>query len=255
MTDALLLIARDTTQARDVVGTHARRLRESDIADSVRTAYYEHDTVHELADEFTDIEAETVYALPVTIAHTYETTDDIPAALSYCPGEVHYCEPIGRSPGVTGAICDRAATRSPRADSLVLVGLGNSALPYGRQTVEHHASRLRDRGTYDEVETCYLLQNPAVECVRYNVTGDDAVAVPLFLTGGRATEEEIPRKLELDRGGIAYADVLGTHEGVTDAMRAAVDTQRVMAGGSHPSSFEATLAMNARPMATDGRGD
>jgi sirohydrochlorin ferrochelatase len=255
MTDALLLIARDTTQAREVVGTHARRLRASDVADSVHTSYYEHDPVHELADEFADVEAETVYALPVTVAHTYETTDDVPAALSYCQGDVHYCEPVGRNPGVTGAVRDRAEARAPDADSLVLVGLGNSALPYGRQTVEYHASRLRDRSAYDEVVTCYLLQNPAVECVRYNVTGDRAVAVPLFLAGGPATEERIPQKLELDRGGIAYADTLGTHGRVTDAIRAAVDTQRVMAGGSHPPSFEATLTMSAQPLATDGRGD
>jgi sirohydrochlorin ferrochelatase len=254
MTDALLLIARDTTQAREVVGTHARRLRSTGVADDVRTAYYEHDPVHELGDEFAAVDAETVFALPVTAAHTYETTEDIPAALARCPGEVHYCEPVGRSPGVTGAVRDRAARCAPDADSLVLVGLGHSALPYGRQTVEYHASRLRDRGAYDEVETCYLLQNPAVECVRYNVTGDDAVAVPLFLTGGPATEEEIPRKLELDRGGLSYADALGAHERVTDAVRAAVETQRVMVDGAHPPSFEATLTMNARLMATDGRG-
>lgn len=43
MTDALLLIARDTTQAREVVGTRVRRLRSTGVADDVRTAYYEHD--------------------------------------------------------------------------------------------------------------------------------------------------------------------------------------------------------------------
>lgn len=254
MSDALLLIARDTTQARDVVETHARRLRSSGVADAVRTAYYEHDPVHELGDEFADVDAETVYALPTTLAHTYETTEDIPAALAECPGAVRYCEPIGRSPGVTGAIRERAAERAPDADSLVLVGLGNSALPYGRQTVEYHASRLRDRGSYEEVVTCYLLQNPAVECARYNVTGDRPVAVPLFLAGSRATEQEIPRKLELDRGGLAYADALGTHPQITDAIRAEVETRRVLAEDARPASFEATLTMRARPMATDGRG-
>jgi sirohydrochlorin ferrochelatase len=254
MSDALVLIARDTAQARDVVGTHASRLRSSSVADSVRTAYYEHDPVHELGDEFADVDAETVYALPTTVAHTYETTDDIPAALAECSGEVHYCEPVGRSPGITGAVRERAAERAPDADSLVLVGLGNSALPYGRQTVEYHASRLKDGGDYGEVVTCYLLQNPAVECARYNVTGENPVVVPLFLAGGQATEEEIPRKLELDRGGLAYADALGTHRRVTDAIRAEVETQRVLAEGSRPPSFEATLTMHAQPMATDGRG-
>ena len=255
--DALLLLGRDTTGGRTVLETHADRLSERGAADAVHAATYEHDPVADLADELSTIDADRVFAVPMTAAHTYETTEDVPAALSYCPGEVHYCEPVGRYPAMTNVVLDRARERidPDGADtSLVLVGLGNSALPYGRQTVEYHASRLRDTGPFDEVVTSYLLQNPAVECVRYNVTNDRAVAVPLFVAASEATDRQIPAKLELGRGGMEYAAPLGEHPALTDAIHAEVEKERVLADSPTPTSFEQTLTVDAQPLATDGRG-
>lgn len=253
--DALLLLGRDTAHSRTVLETHARRLRSRDLVAEVETAVYEHDPVAELGTDLADVDADQVYAVPMTVAHTYETVDDVPAALSSCPGEVHYCEPVGRYPAVTSILTERArACTDPVDASLVLVGLGNSALPYGRQTVEYHASRIRDRGPYEEVVTSYLLQNPTAECARYNVSGDRAAAVPVFVARSGATEEQIPARLELDRGGFEYADPIGEHPRLTDAIHAEVEKERVLADSPTPSSFEQTLTVDAQPMATDGRG-
>jgi sirohydrochlorin ferrochelatase len=106
------------------------------------------------------------------------------------------------------------------------------------------------------VRSCYLLQNPAVECVRYNVETPEAVAVPLFLARNEATDERIPAKLELDRGGIAYADPLGEHPGITDAIHAELERQRVLAGGeeSRGSALGTSSMRTRRPVATDGEG-
>ncbi|UPV73860.1 sirohydrochlorin chelatase [Halorussus limi] len=255
--ESILLIGRKDPHAREVYETHANRLRNRAGVDGVRVATYETEPVRELRETFVKIESDRVYAVPLTTAHTFDTTDGVPAALSYVPGEVRYCEPVGRSPAVTDVLAERATEVVPARNdaSLVLVSFGSSSKPYQRQTAEYHAARLNDQSDYDEVLTCYLLQNPTVECVRYNTSNSRTVAVPLFLTQSQATEEEIPAKLELDRGGIKYADPLGEHPRVTDAIHAEVEKQRVLATSEDgPASFEAQLAQNCRPVATDGEG-
>ncbi len=253
----LLLVGREGSGAREVYETHAERLRERGAAESVRVATWEHDPQRELRGAVADLPSGRAYTVPMCLAHTHETTEALPAAFSSFGGEMQYCEPVGRSPSVTGAMLERAgaeASAGPET-SLVLVGFGNTTGTYHRQVTEYHAAHARGRTEYGDVLTCYLTQNPAVECVRYNVHTESAVAVPLFVAPSPATEERIPAKLELDRGGIEYADPLGTHPGITDAIQDRLETGRVLAESTPtPASFEAALADSARPLATDGDG-
>lgn len=255
--DTLLLISRENG-GRTVTETHRERLLDRNVADSVEVARYEREPVRELRDRLRALDADRVFATTMRVAHTRETTEAIPSALSHVPGTVTYCEPLGRSPAVTRALVERATARVEAADdaSLVLVGFGSSGTPYHRQAVEYHAARLRQQSGYGEVVPCYLMQNPAVECVRYNVTNDRVVAAPLFVEPSAATAEEIPAKLELDRGGIEYADPLGAHPFVTDAIESELAKQRVLSDADQPGphSFEATLTARSRALATDGRG-
>lgn len=256
--DTLLLVCREN-EGQSVVETHRERLQRRGVADSVEVARYEQEPVRELRDQLLDVDADRVFAVPMCVAHSHETTNAIPSVLSSVHGSVEYCEPVGRSPAVTQAIFERATAHVEAAmdASLVLVGLGSSGTPYHRQVVEYHAARIRQQSDYGEVVPCYLVQNPAVECVRYNVSNDRAVATPLFLEPDVATEEEIPAKLELERGGIEYADPLGEHPLVTDAIESEAAKQRVLADidQSGPQSFEATLTAQSRALATDGEGE
>lgn len=255
--DALLLIGRDADGSGGIYERHAERLRDRGVAGSVHVVTYERDPQRELRGALSSIPAGRAYAVPVCAAHTHETTDGLPAALSSADVDVQYCEPVGRSPSVTGVVLDRArecADAGP-GTSLILVGFGNTTGTYHRRVTEYHAACARKRAEYADVVTCYLTQNPAVECVRYNVSTESAVAVPLFVAPNPATEDQIPAKLELDRGGITYADPLGTHPGVTDAIQDRLETRRVLAESSPaPASFEAALTETARPLATDGQG-
>ncbi|MFC4408260.1 CbiX/SirB N-terminal domain-containing protein [Haloarchaeobius iranensis] len=257
-TESILLIGRDTRNAPEVLEAHASRLSQRSIVDDVEIATYESEPVRELKEEFERLAADTVYAVPMCTAHSHETIDGLPAALSYLPGDVHYCEPLGQSPAVTEVIAERGASLLPASDdaALILVGFGSSAKPYHRQTTDYHAARLREQSGYGEVLTCYLLQNPTVDCVRYNISKSRSVAVPLFLTRTEATESRIPDALELARGGIQYADPLGAHPRITDAVQAEVEKQRALAGngGASTASFEAQLTRTRRPVATDGEG-
>jgi sirohydrochlorin ferrochelatase len=140
--------------------------------------------------------------------------------------------------------------------TLVLIGQGSSSQPYNRQMTEYHASRIAAETDYAAVEPSYLLQNPAVECVRYAVETERSVAVPLFLTANETTDRRVPAKLELDRGGVAYADPLGEHSLVTDAIEGEITRQRALANAedARPTSFEDALVSGAKTVATDGEG-
>jgi sirohydrochlorin ferrochelatase len=256
--DTLLLIGRETPRAPDLLTTHAERLRRRAVADSVLTATFTSEPVRELRKPLADVDADRVFAVPMCVAHSFETVGDVPAALSSLSATVTYCEPIGASPAVTDVLTRRANAKRAAADdvTLVLVGFGSSSKPYHRQTAEYHAARIEEETAYGDVLTCYLLQNPTVECVRYNVSTPKAVAVPLFLAKTEATAEEIPAKLELDRGGMEYAAPLGDHPRVTDAIEAEVTKQRALAtdDGTGCGAFESQLTSTHRPVATDGDG-
>lgn len=251
--ETLLLIGRGTAHAREVFETHADRLARRGVVEEAYTATYESEPVRELRRRLREIPGDRVYAVPMCVAHTFDTVRDLPAALSFVSGAVQYCEPPGRSPAVTDVIVRRATERlGADADaSLVLVGFGSSSKPYHRQTAEYHAARLREGTGYGEVRTCYLVQDPAVECVRYELSNERAVAVPLFLTRCEATERRIPQ--QLGRDGIEYADPFGTHSRITDAIHAELEKQRALVD-DESSAFEARLTATQRPVATDGEG-
>lgn len=235
MTDALLLVGRRHT--REVAQRHARRLRDRGVADRVAVETYDRDPAE------LDVDDDgTTYVVPMAVAPDRDTTRGIPGAL---PAARH-CQPIGTSPAVSRALADRAAAATAPGDdaSLALVAFGDTSLEGSRRTTEDHAARLRESAAYGEVTTAYLLQNPAAECVRYNLSGDRAVAVPFFLAACEETERALPEKLELDRGGLAYADPLGTHEAVTDAIEAEVAKARAIDAGT----------ASVTPVATDGSG-
>lgn len=256
--DSLLLLGRRAIDAREVLAVHAERLADRAGVGDVAVATYDHEPVCDLRDQLTSVASDAVYAVPMVAAHDHATIDGVPAALSYVDGDVTYCEPPGTSPAMTEILAERAASRiAPGPDaSLILVGFGSSSRPYQRQAVEYHAARLRERSAYGDVLTCYLLQNPTVECVRYNVSTDRAVAVPLFLARSSATENRIPAELELDRGGIEYADPVGEHPRLTDAVHAEFARQRALAtdAAGENRSFEADLAASCKPVAADGEG-
>ena len=252
-TETLLLVGREDGNAREVFETHAERLADRAAVDRVEVATYESEPHRELGDRLRSLTADRVYAVPMCAAHTRDTLDAVPRALSVVPGDVYYCDPPGESPAVTDVLAERArALRSGDEDvSLVLVGFGSSSNRHHRRTGGYHAGRLRRRSEYDEVVTCYLVQNPTVECVRYNVSNPETVAVPLFVARSEATEQRIPAALELDRGGVEYAAPLETHPRLTDAIHAAVARRRTLADAG--TGADAGLTTTP-PVATDGEG-
>jgi sirohydrochlorin ferrochelatase len=251
--ELLLLVGRDTPDTRDVLETYANELLSREAIDDVAVETYDHEPYRELNDRLAEVQADSVYAIPMFADHTYDTTEELPAALSVIPGDVQYGDILGESRAVTSVLNQRAeaAVTADSEASLVLVGLGSNSVDH--ETTEYHAQRLRDQTNYDEVLTCYLMQNPALECVRYNISNERSVAVPMFLGHNEATDEQIPNTLEVDRGGIEYAEPLGVHERITEALHAEIEKLRVLAASDDPVP-ETKITRDHRPLAADGEG-
>ncbi len=256
--DTLVLVGQEGTHARETLVTHADRIARRGAVDAAHAVTYAEEPGRELRERFRSLAGGDLYVVPASLAHSCETTDVLPRTFPAFDGTVRYCEPIGQSPVITRLVTERA-TGLVEADgdaTLVLVGQGSSSQPYHRQMVEYHATRIAERTDYAAVEPTYLLQNPAVECVRYAVETERSVAVPLFFTENATTGSRIPAKLELDRGGMAYADPLGDHPLVTDAIEGEITRQRALATAEdvRPASFEDALVQGAQSVATDGEG-
>ncbi|GAB6878054.1 sirohydrochlorin chelatase [Halorubrum gandharaense] len=245
--ETLVLVGRESVSG--VARRHADALRERGIVDRVTVATYGAEPTPDLGAQLAGTDADRLYAVPMRFAHAHETLKDVPRALGRLDCEVRYCDPLGESPATTEAIRARV---DDDASAVLLVALGNSRDDHARDAAAFHADRLR--GAFEEVRTAFLLQSPAVECARYTLDGDHAVVVPLFLSDCEATTTDIPAKLELDRGGFTYTDPLGDATAITDAIAAEVERERVLAesGAATPGT---DLVTNARPVATDGRGN
>lgn len=252
-TKITLLIGRETSHTRDVLETHAARLRTRPSTGRVRIETYAQEPDEQFRKRLSTISADRVYAIPMWAEETYDTTTLLPSALHTIDGSVQRCELPGRSEVFTEALLARARREvEPGTDaSLVLVGLGSDAGSGRQRTTEYHAARIRERGLYDEVRTCYLMRNPAVECLRYNVTNERVVVVPMSLTRNDATDERIPTAIELDRGGLSYAAPVGDHELVTDALFAELERQRALAASDNVPNPQMP---GQQAVVTDGKG-
>lgn len=255
----LLLIGRQTTESPQLIHTHAARLRDRNVAETVQVETYDETWDGTAGGTETEHGDEPVLAVPLTVAYTNETRHVVASIARRWGEAVSLCDPIGHSPALTEIIAERAdeCVTRPEETSLLLVGLGSGSLSDQRRTVEYHEQRLRERTAYDEVRSCYVLQDPVVECARYNVSNEAVVAVPVFVAPSPVTTATIPEKLDTDRGGIDYADPIGTHERLTDAIHAEVARRRALEQASADSGSDRVNrppAVRARTVVTDGQG-
>ena len=257
--NTLLLVGRQTAESPQLIQTHAARLRDRNVAGTVRVETYDGTWDEPVGDTAPERVDEPVLVVPLTVAYTNEMRHVIASIARRWGEAVSLCDPIGHSPALTDIIAERADEHAdrPEATSLLLVGLGSGSLSDQRRTVEYHEQRLRDRTAYDEVRSCYVLQDPVVECARYNVSNEAVVAVPVFVAPSPVTGTTIPEKLGIDRGGIDYAPPIGAHERLTDAIHAEVVRHRALEQLSAEHSADRVSrppVVRARPVVTDGQG-
>lgn len=86
--------------------------------------------------------------------------------------------------------------------------------------VTEHAERIRRTGRFSEIHTCFIRDEPPIEGALDRIEADRVFVVPVFISHGVHTTEDIPEALGLDSTGkdVTYCDPIGDDPVVTDVI-------------------------------------
>jgi sirohydrochlorin cobaltochelatase len=247
---------------------HADTIRETGVFDEVRTGFWKEEP--SLREVLRTVEADEVYVVPLFISEGYFTEQVIPRELrleewdvdqwdsdglsadsaTLAAGDVektvHYCGPVGTHESMTDVLIRRAESVTGDPDvgpefGFAVVGHGTERNENSAKAIEYHADRIRERGRFDEVQALYMDEEPEVDDVTDYFESEDIVVVPLFVSDGFHTQEDIPEDMGLtddyqlgydvpagvDGHRIWYAGAVGT-----EALTADVVLERSAEGGA-----------------------
>jgi sirohydrochlorin cobaltochelatase len=247
---------------------HADTIRETGVFDEVRTGFWKEEP--SLREVLRTVEADEVYVVPLFISEGYFTEQVIPRELrleewdvdqwdsdglsadsaTLAAGDVektvHYCGPVGTHESMTDVLIRRAESVTGDPDvgpefGFAVVGHGTERNENSAKAIEYHADRIRERGRFDEVQALYMDEEPEVDDVTDFFESEDVVVVPLFVSDGFHTQEDIPEDMGLtddyrmgydvpagvDGHRIWYAGAVGT-----EALTADVVLERSAEGGA-----------------------
>jgi sirohydrochlorin cobaltochelatase len=247
---------------------HADTVRATGAFDEVRTGFWKEEP--SLREVLRTVEADEAYVVPLFISEGYFTEQVIPRELrlegwdvsawdsdglsadsaTLAAGDVdltvHYCGPVGTHASMTDVLVRRAETVTGDPDvgpgvGFAVVGHGTERNENSAKAIEYHADRVRERGRFDEVQALYMDEEPEVDDVTDHFESEDVVVVPLFVSDGFHTQEDIPEDMgltddyrtgyevpsEVDGHRIWYAGAVGT-----EALTADVILERAAEAGA-----------------------
>ena len=209
-TEALVLVGHGSHLNPDSaapVFDHADAIRDSGAFDEVREAFWKEEP--SLREVLRTVESDAAYVVPLFMSEGYFTERVIPRELRLDDGwdldldlEVRYADPVGTHDAMTDVIVARAETVTGDPDvgpgvGLVVVGHGTERHEGSGNSTRYHASRVRDRGRFEEVRALFMDEEPNVEDAIEHVDSEGIVVVPLFVADGYHTREDIPEDLGL----------------------------------------------------------
>jgi len=110
--------------------------------------------------------------------------------------------------------------------ALVIVGHGSTQNPDSSAPTLVHADKIRERGLFAEVVSCFWKEEPSMRELFYQVEAPEIFVVPNFISEGYFTKSVIPRELELegpvtrraDGRVVKYCEPVGSHERMTEVL-------------------------------------
>jgi len=210
---------------------HAERLRAGGDWAEVRTGFWKEEP--QLSRALDGCHVSDVTVVPVFISAGYFTNEVIPremrltGKLSCIDGKtVRYTGPVGAHQSLARVIVQRAMEAGGQpGDALAVLGHGTPRNPDSERNIYQQSGFVRDLGTFSEVTTIFLDQEPNMRGIFDVVEAETIVVVPLFIADGWHVGETIPEDLALDgvetrRGGrrLRYARAVGTHPAVADVI-------------------------------------
>jgi sirohydrochlorin cobaltochelatase len=238
---------------------HADRIRETGAFDEVREAFWKEEPSPR--EVLRIVDTDVVYVVPLFISEGYFTEQVIPRELrldGWDPAlwdsdgtsashatltdadtgkTVHYTGPVGTHDAMTDVIVRRAesVTGDPGVGpefGLAVVGHGTKRNENSAKAIQYHAGRVRERDRFEEVRALYMDEDPEVDDVADHFDTEDVVVVPLFISDGYHTREDIPEDMGLtddyrtgwdtpavvDNRRIWYAGAVGTEALMADVV-------------------------------------
>jgi sirohydrochlorin cobaltochelatase len=188
---------------------HAASLRGRGLFASVHEAFWKQEP--DVKQVLAGLNAPRIFIAPLFISEGYFSSQVIPRELGFPEGEsrlksrgseVFYCQSVGMHPGMTEVLLARAREvvrqfpfpRAPRTQdtTLFVAGHGTAQHENSRQAVEHQVEQVRARNDYAAVHALFLEEEPRIgDCYRLAQTRH-LVVVPLFVSDGMHTREDIP---------------------------------------------------------------
>ena len=156
------------------------------------------------------IDAEEVYVVPDFISEGYFTQDVIPRELGLIGAStvvrgktLHYCQPVGIHPSMTGLILRRAAEVAPGVEpgqtTLIITGHGTGLNQNSTKAIRDQVERIAASGAgYAAVVDAYMEEQPFIaEWDRLSAT-PNVIVVPFFISDGLHSFQDIPVLLGIE---------------------------------------------------------
>jgi sirohydrochlorin cobaltochelatase len=260
---------------------HADRIRATGAFSEVRETFWKEAPA--FREGLRTLDAEEVYVVPLFISEGYFTEEVIPRELrldGWNPDlwdsdgtsadtavltaadtgqTVHYCGPVGTHDAMSDVIVQRAksVTDDPGVGAgfgLAVVGHGTRRNENSAKAIEYHADRIREMGRFDEVQALFMDEDPEIDDVTEYFATEDIVVVPLFISDGFHTQEDIPEDMGLtddyrtgydvpeavDGHRIWYAGAVGTEPLLADVVLERADDAGAEVGDAHTQIRERT---------------
>jgi sirohydrochlorin cobaltochelatase len=250
---ALLIVGHGSTVNPDSSAptlAHAAAIRERDIFSEVACCFWkEEPSLRDALLLLNDPATREVYVVPNFISEGYFTQTVIPRELELNDrmtkrenGQVwKYCEPVGSHPMMTDLLLQRAAEVAPDVDpretSLLIVAHGTDLNENSAVAAKREGKKIRALKKYGAVLNVYMEQAPLVADWKKLTKSPNVVVVPLFISDGLHSYEDIPALLgiaearsasqrhgnifrhnpyKIDNRSLFYAPSIGTDPRVAD---------------------------------------
>jgi sirohydrochlorin cobaltochelatase len=262
---ALLVVGHGSTVNPDSSAptlAHAAEIRRRKIFGNVECAFWkEEPSLRDAIFLFDPQTIREVYVVPNFISEGYFTGTVIPRELELngpltkrANGQVwKYCEPVGSNPLVTELLLKRAreiAPGVPETDtSLLIVAHGTDLNENSAVAAKREAEKIRALGKYASALNVYMEEAPLVSDWRKLTSTPNVVVVPLFISDGLHSYEDIPVLLGIQRD--PAAKPLGNFTGSLDFARDEIGPSHREIFQRNPHRIDGRLLFYAPSIGTD----
>jgi sirohydrochlorin cobaltochelatase len=220
---ALVVLGHGSTQNANSgapVYRHAAELRRRKIFAAVREAFWKQEP--QIKKVLPEISAPRVFIAPLFISEGYFSDEVIPRELGFSepstpnpvkghgphgalcpqPSTIFYCRPVGTHDSMARVLLARANeiverfpfphAPKPKDITLFIAGHGTEKNANSRKAIERQVELIRAMNLYAGVQIIFMEESPRIaDCYKLAQT-KNLVVVPLFISDGLHTQEDIP---------------------------------------------------------------